>query len=538
LAREDAIRLDRGVKAVRAMVLLGVLAAFLISVAGANAGVRRASESPSASSLPTSAAAAGWHDGLLKYGGSSDCITGPTTAGESGYVGWYGDIGVSPSVGDVYYVRTGWAQLVSPCTGGSYVHFELGLPAGTDLAISSSYPVQCWYQSPSASTFTRFTSDCPQTPSLGMYGGATFDPPSGGWPTAFGSQVQIWVPLKSNQPLNGIDSAPPAVCPACVYGGLWFIDGVYSPWVFPHQGVYVVGSASSPVVSYPVPSVCAHGLQPTDACTAIGAAGTSAQVRSYIFTNGAGNGTVWSEIGTAKGGPYPTNGGVFAVSEGGWLLTEEFPDPPNNSLSLVPGGTYYWRACYQPSVGAKVCGIEQTFTTPNPGNVTPPDTSIVSHPPASTTDTSATFKLSTPKLGSTFQCSLDSAAFTPCTDPSYSGLAVGAHVFQARAKDGAGRLDPTPAAWNWTITGAVGPPPPPPPPPSPPPTLKCHVPKVIGKTLAKAKLAIAKAHCAVGKVTKKRSKVKKGLVISQTPKAGKTRVAKTRVNLVLSRGKK
>jgi hypothetical protein len=532
----------RRVGVLRVAALVGVLAAFLIFVAGANAGVMRAHVASGAPALPQTAAAPSWHDGVTKYVGSVDCITGPTTAGEAGYVGWYGDLGAPPHVGDVYYVRAGWAQLVSPCTGGSYVHFELGLPAGSELAISASYPVQCWYQSPSASTFSRFTTDCPQAPSLGMYGGATFDPPSGGWPTAFGSQVQIWVPLKSNQPLNGIDSAPPAVCPACVYGGLWFIDGIYSPWAFPHQGVYVVGTAASPVVSYPVPSVCAHGLLATDPCTPMAPAGTSAQVRAYIFTNGGGHGNVSTEIGTARGGPYPTNGGVFPVDEGGWLLNEEFPDPPNNSLSLAPGGTYYWRACYQPDVGAKVCGAEQTFTTPNPGNVIPPDTSIVSHPPASTTDTSATFKLSTPNLGSSFECSLDSGAFKPCSDPSYSGLAVGSHSFQARAKDGAGRLDPTPAAWNWTITGGAAPPPPPPPPPAPPPppppTIKCHVPNVVGKTLAKAKSTLKAKHCGTGKVTSKKSKKKKGLVIAQTPKAGKTMAKGARVNLVLSRGKK
>ncbi len=40
-----------------------------------------------------------------------------------------------------------------------------------------------------------------------------------------------------------------------------------------------------------------------------------------------------------------------------------------------------------------------------------------------------------------------------------------------------------------------------------------------------------------GKVTRKKSK-KKGLVIAQTPKAGKTMAKGARVNLVLSRGKK
>ena len=41
--------------------------------------------------------------------------------------------------------------------------------------------------------------------------------------------------------------------------------------------------------------------------------------------------------------------------------------------------------------------------------------------------------------GASFECSLDDAAFAPCTSPvSYSGLAVGGHEFRVRATDQAG----------------------------------------------------------------------------------------------------
>jgi uncharacterized delta-60 repeat protein len=68
---------------------------------------------------------------------------------------------------------------------------------------------------------------------------------------------------------------------------------------------------------------------------------------------------------------------------------------------------------------------------------------------------------------------------------------------------------------------------------------QCRVPNVRRKTLRLAKTAITKAHCGVGKVTRKPSrKVKRGRVISQSPKAGTKLTSLGKVNLVVSRGRK
>jgi hypothetical protein len=67
----------------------------------------------------------------------------------------------------------------------------------------------------------------------------------------------------------------------------------------------------------------------------------------------------------------------------------------------------------------------------------------------------------------------------------------------------------------------------------------CKVPKVIGKSLAKAKTAIKKAHCKVGKISHKASsKKQKGKVIGQTPKAGKRLKNGAKVNVTLGTGPK
>lgn len=67
----------------------------------------------------------------------------------------------------------------------------------------------------------------------------------------------------------------------------------------------------------------------------------------------------------------------------------------------------------------------------------------------------------------------------------------------------------------------------------------CVVPKVKGKKLAAAKGAITSAHCSVGRIGKAFSaKVKRGRVISQSPKPGTNGAAGAKVKLVVSKGPK
>jgi myo-inositol-hexaphosphate 3-phosphohydrolase/sugar lactone lactonase YvrE len=110
----------------------------------------------------------------------------------------------------------------------------------------------------------------------------------------------------------------------------------------------------------------------------------------------------------------------------------------------------------------KFVRLEKILTlngSPPPGDTTPPDTTIVTGPPASTNSTSATFTFTANEAGSTFLCKRDANAEAPCTSGiSYSGLTVGSHHFEVRAKDPAGNIDPTPATWNWTITSSPPPP--------------------------------------------------------------------------------
>jgi parallel beta-helix repeat protein len=82
----------------------------------------------------------------------------------------------------------------------------------------------------------------------------------------------------------------------------------------------------------------------------------------------------------------------------------------------------------------------------------PPATTIESSPDALTRSTTARFAFSAGESGSTFECSLDGAAFTSCSSPAeYAGLAEGSHTFEVRATDAAGNTDATPERRKWTI---------------------------------------------------------------------------------------
>lgn len=67
---------------------------------------------------------------------------------------------------------------------------------------------------------------------------------------------------------------------------------------------------------------------------------------------------------------------------------------------------------------------------------------------------------------------------------------------------------------------------------------RCIVPRVLGLTLAGAKKVLRKAHCSVGRVSRRYSASPKGHVVRQKPHPGVHRPAGSPVRLVLSRGRR
>ena len=66
---------------------------------------------------------------------------------------------------------------------------------------------------------------------------------------------------------------------------------------------------------------------------------------------------------------------------------------------------------------------------------------------------------------------------------------------------------------------------------------KCHVPRVVGMTVAKAEAMIHSRLCGVGRITRKASNAaKRGRVLSQHPKPGRTLAKRGKVNVTVGKG--
>jgi Bacterial Ig-like domain len=140
-----------------------------------------------------------------------------------------------------------------------------------------------------------------------------------------------------------------------------------------------------------------------------------------------------------------------------------------------PGATFEcrldagpWAGCTSPATLSALWPGSHTFAvraTDAAGNVdpspaafswvvdlAPPETAIASAPADPTKATSAAFSFMASESGSSFECRLDGGAWEPCASPvTFAGLADGPRVFEVRATDPAGNVDPTPAAHAWTI---------------------------------------------------------------------------------------
>lgn len=69
------------------------------------------------------------------------------------------------------------------------------------------------------------------------------------------------------------------------------------------------------------------------------------------------------------------------------------------------------------------------------------------------------------------------------------------------------------------------------------PTVRCVVPKLVGLKLAQARKRLAKAHCALGRITRKKSAKPAGRIVAQKPRPRKRGKAGTKVAVVVSRGR-
>ncbi|MGH2753201.1 MAG: Ig-like domain-containing protein [Actinomycetota bacterium] len=134
--------------------------------------------------------------------------------------------------------------------------------------------------------------------------------------------------------------------------------------------------------------------------------------------------------------------GAVVISDWTTCISPESP-------TLVDGDGVYTFSVRQTDEAGNVSAVStDTYDL----DATVPDTTIDSGPSGTITATDASFTFSSPDATAVFECQFDTGGFAPCTSPQdFTGLADGSHVFEARAVDPVGNVDPSPAAGNFVV---------------------------------------------------------------------------------------
>jgi hypothetical protein len=136
-------------------------------------------------------------------------------------------------------------------------------------------------------------------------------------------------------------------------------------------------------------------------------------------------------------------GFICALDEGAW----EACSSPKTYTGLLPGSHLFRTS------GVDIAGnVDQTPAAFGWLIETLVDTTIDSSPPTFTNKTKATLSFHGSEEAASFECKLDSGAWEACTSPkTYLSIGAGQHLFQARALDGLGNADGTPARAVWIV---------------------------------------------------------------------------------------
>ena len=122
--------------------------------------------------------------------------------------------------------------------------------------------------------------------------------------------------------------------------------------------------------------------------------------------------------------------------------------PPKTPTPALPDGPHAFEVFAIDAAGNRdTSAARASFTV----DATPPDTTFTEVPPALTNDNSPTFRFTANEANSTFECSVDTVDFAPCSSPLSPSLADGAHTVRVRATDGAVNLEEVPASRTFTV---------------------------------------------------------------------------------------
>jgi hypothetical protein len=145
-------------------------------------------------------------------------------------------------------------------------------------------------------------------------------------------------------------------------------------------------------------------------------------------------------------------GDTVSVLEGTAVLCTAVVDSGGNwtctTSAVLSQGGHTVSVSQRDMAGNTGAATTSSFTI----DTTPPDTAITAGPSAALNPPTATFTFTSTEASSTFSCSLNGGAFSPCGSPlNLSGLRDGANTLAVRATDPAGNTDPTPATYSWQV---------------------------------------------------------------------------------------
>ena len=137
----------------------------------------------------------------------------------------------------------------------------------------------------------------------------------------------------------------------------------------------------------------------------------------------------------------------------GWFPALQDGGPPDEGATF-PSRELLINADVEPDCDSDGLGDETQdpdISSCNPGDTTPPDTTITKRPKDKTKKKQATFEFTASEPGATFECSLDGKPFSACSPPDTFKVRKGKHHFEVRAKDAAGNVDGSPASDDWKV---------------------------------------------------------------------------------------
>ena len=127
--------------------------------------------------------------------------------------------------------------------------------------------------------------------------------------------------------------------------------------------------------------------------------------------------------------------------------------PPHTVDGVGPGPHVLHVRAVDPDGNADPTPDFYEWLVIGPGDTIPPDTTIVTHPGA-TSGPDVRFGFLSNEATDGFECSLDGGAFEDCESVhELTGLASGAHHLAVRAVDLFDNIDPTPASYGWNALG-------------------------------------------------------------------------------------